>query len=90
MRFLVSIENEILLFSIFGSFEKIFSLFLKIQLNVFLLSFFISSKNENRPNVLLYFHSCIVVSGHESKAAALFALVAYDSFGTKWADLFIG
>lgn len=26
----------------------------------------------------LYFHSCMAVSGYESKATALFALVAYD------------
>jgi len=52
-RFLVSTENtenEILLFLVFGSFEKIFSLkmFLKIQPNAFSSPFFISSKNENR------------------------------------------
>jgi len=45
MRFLVSTENEILLFSILGSFEKIFS---KIQPNAFSLPFSISSENENR------------------------------------------
>jgi len=53
MRFLVSIENtenEILLFSIFGSFEKIFSLkiFLKIQSNTFSSLFSISSENKNK------------------------------------------
>jgi len=53
MRFLVSIENtenEILLFLVFYSFEKIFSLKMKteIQPNIFPLPFSISSKNENR------------------------------------------
>jgi len=53
MRFLVStenIENEILLFSVYGSFEKIFSLKMssKIQPNAFSSPFSISSKNENR------------------------------------------
>jgi len=49
MKFLVSTENEILLFLVFGSFEKIFSLkmFSKIQPNAFLSPFFISSENEN-------------------------------------------
>jgi len=48
--FLVSTENEILLFSVFDSFEKIFSLrmFLKIQPNTFSSPFSISSENENR------------------------------------------
>jgi len=53
MIFLVSTENnenEILLFSVFGSFEKIFSLkmFSKIQPNAFPSPFSISSENENR------------------------------------------
>jgi len=53
MRLLIStenIENEILLFPFFGSFEKIFSLkmFSKIQPNAFQSSFSISSENENR------------------------------------------
>jgi len=53
MRFLVSTENtkkEILLFLVFGSFEKIFSLrmFSKIQPNTFSSPFSISSKNENK------------------------------------------
>jgi len=53
MRFLVSTENtenEILLFSVFGSFGKIFSLKMKteIQPNKFLSPFSIFSKNENR------------------------------------------
>jgi len=50
MRFLVLTENEILLFSVFGLFEKIFSLkiFLKIQSNIFSSPFFISSRNKNR------------------------------------------
>jgi len=53
MRFLVSTENtenEILLFPVFGSFEKIFSLKIKteIQPNTFPSPFSISSKNENR------------------------------------------
>ena len=48
MRSLVSTENEILLFPIFGSFEKIFLMFSKIQPNAFPSPFSISSKNENR------------------------------------------
>jgi len=50
MRFLVSTENEILLFLIFCSFEKIFSLkmFSKIQPNAFPSLFSIYSENENR------------------------------------------
>jgi len=50
MRFLVSTENEILLFPVFGSLGKIFSLKLKteIQPNTFSSSFSISSENENR------------------------------------------
>jgi len=53
MRFLVSTENtenEILLFPVFGSFGKIFSLKMKteIQSNTFTSPFFISSENENR------------------------------------------
>ena len=46
----VFLKNEILLFLIFGSFEKIFSrkIFLKIQPNAFLLPFSIFNKNENR------------------------------------------
>jgi len=49
MRFLVSTENGILLFLVFGSFKKIFSLkiFSKIQSNIF-LSFSISNENENK------------------------------------------
>jgi len=53
MRFLVSTENtenEILLFPVFGSFGKIFSLkmFSKIQPNKFSSPFSSSSENENR------------------------------------------
>jgi len=50
MRFLISTENEILLFPVFGLFEKIFSLkmFSKIQPNAFPSPFSISSENENR------------------------------------------
>ena len=50
MRFLTSTENEILLFPVFGSFGKIFSLKMKteIQPNTFPLLFSISSENENR------------------------------------------
>jgi len=53
MRFLVSTENtknEILLFPVFGSFGKIFSLKMKtkIQPNTFPSPFSISSENENR------------------------------------------
>jgi len=52
MRFFISTkntENEILLFPIFGSFEKIFSLKIKteIQPNTFLSPFFIFRKNKN-------------------------------------------
>jgi len=54
MRFLVSTENEILLFPVFGSFEKIFSLkmFSRIQLNAFPSPLSISSENEikKQPN----------------------------------------
>jgi len=60
MRFLVlteNTENEILLFLVFGSFGKIFSLKMKIKIqpNIFLSPFFISSKNENikQPNQTL-------------------------------------
>jgi len=59
MRFLISTENEIVLFLAFGSFEKISSLKMKteIQPNTFPSPFSISSKNENRkitkPNILL-------------------------------------
>jgi len=50
MRFLVSTENEILLFPVFGSFGKIFSLKMKIEIqpNTFPSPFSISSENENR------------------------------------------
>jgi len=50
MRFLISTENEILLFSVFDSFEKIFLLeiFSKIQSNAFSSLFSIFSENENR------------------------------------------
>jgi len=54
MKFLISteenIKNEILLFPIFGSFEKIFSLkmFSKIQSNAFSSAFSIFSENKNR------------------------------------------
>jgi len=50
MRFLVSTENEILLFPVFGSFGKIFLLKMKteIQPNTFPSSFSISSENENK------------------------------------------
>jgi len=53
MKFLISTENtenEILLFPIFGLFEKIFSLkmFSKIQPNAFSSSFSIFNKNENK------------------------------------------
>jgi len=50
MRFLVSTKNEILLFPIFGSFGKIFSLKMKteIQPNTFPSPFSISSENENK------------------------------------------
>jgi len=50
MRFLILTENEILLFLIFGSFEKIFSLkmFSKIQPNAFPLPFSIFSENKNK------------------------------------------
>jgi len=53
MRFLISnenTENETLLLSVFGSFEKIFSLkiFSKIQPNAFSSSFSIFSENENK------------------------------------------
>jgi len=46
MRFLVSAENEILLFSDFGSFRKIFSLKIKIKIqpNTFSSPFSISRK----------------------------------------------
>jgi len=49
MRFLVSTENEILLFPIFGLFGKTFSQKMKteIQSNTFTSAFSISSKNEN-------------------------------------------
>jgi len=50
MRFLVSTENEILLFPVFGSFEKIFSLKMKteIQPNAFPSPFSISSENKTK------------------------------------------
>jgi len=50
MRFMVSTENEILLFLVFDLFEKIFSLKIKteIQLNIFLPSFSIFNKNKNK------------------------------------------
>jgi len=50
MRFLISTENEILLFPAFDSFGKIFSLKIKTQIqpNIFLSPFSISSKNENK------------------------------------------
>ena len=50
MKFLVATENEILLFSVFGSLGKIFSLKMKteIQLNTFPSPFSVSSENENR------------------------------------------
>jgi len=50
MRFLISTENEILLFSVFGSFEKIFLLKMKTEFetNTFSSLFFISNENENR------------------------------------------
>ena len=50
MRILISTENEILLFPIFDSLEKIFSLKMKteIQPNTFSLPFSIFSENENR------------------------------------------
>jgi len=53
MRFMVStenIENEVLLFPVFGLFGKIFSLKMKIEIqpNIFSLSFSIFSENENR------------------------------------------
>jgi len=50
MRFLVSTENEILLFPVLGWFEKIFSLKMKteIQPNTFPSPFSISNENENR------------------------------------------
>ena len=50
MRFLVSTENKILLFSIFYLFGKIFSLEIKtkIQPNAFSSPFSISSENKNR------------------------------------------
>jgi len=50
MRFLISTENEILLFLVFGSFEKLFLLkmFSKIQPNTFSSLFSILSENENR------------------------------------------
>jgi len=57
MRFLVSTEiteNDILLFSVFGSFGKIFSLNMKteIQPNTFssLFSIFSENKNRKQPN----------------------------------------
>ena len=57
MRFLVSIENEILLFPVFGSFGKIFLLKMKIetQPNTFPSPFFIFSENKNKkqPNQTL-------------------------------------
>jgi len=52
MNFLIStenIKNEILLFSVFSSFEKIFSLKMtEIQPNTFPSPFSISSENENK------------------------------------------
>ena len=68
MRFLISTENKILLFPIFGSFEKIFSLKMssKIQPNAFPSSFSISNENENRkqpnqttPKVFVYFQTAL-------------------------------
>jgi len=49
-EFLISTENEILLFPVFGLFEKICSLKMlsKIQPNAFSSPFSIFSKNENR------------------------------------------
>ena len=49
IKILISTGNEILLFSIFDSFEKIFSLkmFSKIQTNAFSSPFSISNQNEN-------------------------------------------
>jgi len=53
MRFLISTENtenKILLFPTFGSFEKMFSMKIKteIQPNTFSSPFFISSENKNK------------------------------------------
>ena len=58
MRFMVSTENtenEILLFSVFDSFGKIFLLEMKteIQPNTFLSPFSIFSKNENKNDRLI-------------------------------------
>ena len=69
MRFVVSTKNEILLFSIFGSFEKIFLLkiFSKIQSNAFSLPFSIFSKNKNRKTLILLraiFHALMKMPTH--------------------------